>query len=236
MQFISTILLVIHVLAGVASLILFWIPALTRKGGRNHRLAGRWYVKAMWVVVVTAISLSVKNVIIGDYVLAAFLGFLSLLTAKPLWMGTAILSSKHGVNARYRSNLMVLNALLVIAGATLIYYGIVLGAQGIAVFLLVFGGLGLSNIIEFVGLWRAPDSRQIDWRKQHIVGMGTSGIAAHTAFLAFGASSLITSLVNSYWALAPWLAPTVIGTIAIRLAVGKYCLDKSRNSDVMLSH
>ena len=31
-----------HLVAGAIALILFWVPALTRKGGVVHRRAGRW--------------------------------------------------------------------------------------------------------------------------------------------------------------------------------------------------
>ena len=42
-----------------------------------------------------------------------------------------------------------------------------------------------------------------------------SGIAAHTAFGAFGLRRLFPELETSSWAFIPWIAPSVVGTIAI---------------------
>jgi hypothetical protein len=52
--------------------------------------------------------------------------------------------------------------------------------------------------------------------------MCITGIAAHTAFLAFGAQSMFSHLYGSYWSIVPWVAPTVIGTIGIRVAIMRY--------------
>jgi hypothetical protein len=48
----------IHIAAGSIALILFWIPAIARKGGRTHIRAGWFYVACMSVVVVTALGMS----------------------------------------------------------------------------------------------------------------------------------------------------------------------------------
>src|SRR5260370_22583478 len=47
-----------HIAAGSIALILFWIPAIARKGGRTHIRAGWFYVACMSVVVVTALAMS----------------------------------------------------------------------------------------------------------------------------------------------------------------------------------
>ena len=48
----------VHIAAGSIALILFWIPAIARKGGRTHIRAGWVYVVCMSVVVVTAFAMS----------------------------------------------------------------------------------------------------------------------------------------------------------------------------------
>src|SRR5260370_11604108 len=48
----------VHITAGSIALILFWIPAIARKGGRTHIRAGWVYVVCMSVVVVTAFVMS----------------------------------------------------------------------------------------------------------------------------------------------------------------------------------
>ncbi len=40
MQLLQSIFVWIHVLAGFIGLISFWVPVLTRKGGKQHKLFG----------------------------------------------------------------------------------------------------------------------------------------------------------------------------------------------------
>jgi hypothetical protein len=231
MESLSNIITFAHVLAGFSALIVFWVPAFTRKGGVNHRRVGNWYVKLMWAVVATALILSLKNVLIGRTQMAIFLGFLALLTAKPLWLGIAILDNKRTLSLAYRQATVWLSAVVTIAGVSLIVYGVSLGGKGNATLMFVFGGLGVSSVFDLWGGIRASMNKTLsavqprpEWMKEHISNMGVSGIAAHTAFLAFGANSL---LPQSYvgqggLGLAAWISPTIIGVIAIRWSVRKY--------------
>lgn len=210
-----------HVVAGFISLVLFWVPIFTRKGGLNHRRVGKFYIKAMWVVVITAAALSIKNLFFGTPVMAAFLGFLALLTGRPLWLGITALSNKREVSKSYRQAQIVMSGAVVLAGAALIAYGIVLGGTGIAVFMFIFGALGLSSIFDFKANLLANGTPK-HWLEEHIASMCVTGIAAHTAFLAFGAQSMFAQFYGSYWSIIPWVAPTVIGTIGIRVAITRY--------------
>src|SRR5450432_2019448 len=56
MALIFRIVLGIHIIAGAAALLVFWIPLVTRKGGRTHRRAGWAYVTAAAIVAVTGIA------------------------------------------------------------------------------------------------------------------------------------------------------------------------------------
>src|SRR5271156_2768291 len=97
-----------HVGAGSLALILFWIPAIARKGGRVHVRAGWFYVACMTVVVVTALAmsglaftipLSVRRITrplspaeLSDFLLAqrisaTFLAYLAGLTLAAGWQG-----------------------------------------------------------------------------------------------------------------------------------------------------
>jgi hypothetical protein len=48
----------VHVLAGLAAVLTGAIAPLTTKGGRRHVRAGRWYYRALGVVVATALMLT----------------------------------------------------------------------------------------------------------------------------------------------------------------------------------
>lgn len=218
MQTVGNLLLVPHIIAGFLSLVLFWLPVMSKKGGVNHRKFGRWYVNCMWVVVVTAAILSLENHLQGNNVLAAFLAYLALITAKPLWIGSTILRNKHDSDQRYRFQTIGVNALLVASGMALIIYGMVLEDHRTAFLMYAFGGLGLSHVFGLVRLIRQPIQND-QWLRHHIVGMCTSGIAAHTAFLVIGMTRFTAEILIGYWALVPWIVPTIVGAIGIRIAV-----------------
>ncbi len=220
------VLTLTHVIAGFLSLAIFWIPIFTRKGGINHVRLGKAYVFFMWMVVGSAALLSVKNVVIGEYIAAAFLGFLSLITANPLWYGIGILKHKKGTSAAFQRAHQAMQITIVLAGFALIAYGIVLGGQGTAILMFIFGGLGVSGLPQVVKYY-TQKAAPTHWLKEHIVGMCSTGIAAYTAFFVFGGRSLLEGLLTGYWSVVPWVAPTVIGSIAISLAVRKRTQPKS---------
>jgi len=59
-------------------------------------------------------------------------------------------------------------------------------------------------------LWKPASP--LEWKYQHMGSMLGAGIAAHTAFLVFGAGRFVdSSLSNSPLV---WLAPTIIGVPA----------------------
>lgn len=221
METITKALLNIHVIAGFASLILFWIPIFTSKGGKSHRFIGKIYVRLMWVVVLTAALLSIKNIIIGNYVLAAFLGFLSFITANPLWHAISILKNKKNISSKHRNIQLLFHIMIVLFGIFLIIYGIALKGNTAAILMFIFGGLGVADIRTVIKSIKNP-KQQSEWFKEHLIGMCTSAIAAYTAFLVFGARTFLGAHLSGYWSIIPWLAPTIVGTIGIRYAVSYY--------------
>lgn len=214
-------LLFLHIAAGFSSLILFWIPIFTRKGGKNHRRVGKIYVYFMWVVVATAAILCIKNLVIGDPQKAAFLGFISLITASPLWHGISVLKYKKGLTENFRTAHLAFKILIVLASFALIGYGIALGGKGSAILMFVFGGLGVADIPGIVRSIKNPPV-EAQWLKDHIVGMCITAIAAYTAFFVFGANQFFNYFLPGNWAIIPWVAPTLVGTFGIRWSVRKY--------------
>ncbi len=205
-----------HILAGSLALICFWVPVFSRKGGIIHRRIGNWYVYCMWSVIVTAVLLSINNLIVGKYLSAAFLGFLALITARPLWSGISILKNKREITPHHQRIDQFLLAAIVVAGFAMLILGYSLRQQGMGIVILIFGGLGITNLPE---LWRSfSANRDVNWLQEHLSGLIISGIAAHTAFLVFGASTYVQQIFSSYWATLPWFLPGVIGGIGIMVA------------------
>lgn len=221
MEFIVKTLLFLHVSFGFASLVLFWLPVFMKKGGKGHRVIGRLYVYAMWVVVGTAAMLSIKNLIIGKYFMAVFLGFISLITSNTLWYGMAILRRNAQEQKMFQVTHTVLDGLMSVCGLALLVWGIYLGGNGNALLLIIFGTLGCTVIPSFVRKLRKPYKKE-DRIKGHMVGLLTSGIAAYSAFFVFGGYTWMEKILPGMWQVLPWVAPGVVGAFGITLGVKYY--------------
>lgn len=221
MELIVKTLLYLHVSFGFTSLVLFWIPVFIKKGGKGHRVVGKLYVIAMWVVVVTAALLSVKNVIIGKYFMAIFLGFISLITSNPLWYGMAILRPKVQNSARFHWMRIAFDGVIALAGVLMLGYGIMLQGNNSSVLLIIFGCLGLTGIPSFIKNLNGPRQNE-DRIRLHMIGLLTSGIAAYTAFFVFGGYTWMSKVLPGMWGVLPWTAPGVIGAFAIAFGVKYY--------------
>lgn len=221
MELAHDILLWIHIPAGTLSLFLFWIPVATKKGENLHRKSGVWYYYTMWVVVATAFLLCGTNTFLGNYVSAIFLGYLSILTAHPLWYSYAILQEKKEWSPSYFKNrrlfcwVMFASALCMIAGA--IYFQF--RNQGIL--MAFFGVLGLpagKEALRSLEVAQAKEGRI----ERHIVGIVGSGIAAYTAFFAFGGRALFAKILIGELQVIPWILPTFIGIGLMKYYKKKY--------------
>lgn len=219
--------MMIHIAAGAISLILFWIPIFAKKGGINHVKLGKIYMWLMWIVVVTAAILSIKNLYVGRIEAAAFLGFLTFITANPLWKGIAVLKHKKGLSKAFQRTHLIFESLILVAGVLLLGYGIYLKGEGGAVLMIIFGILGVSNLGSVLKLIKSPP-QQMDWFTEHMADMIISGIAAYTAFFAFGGRTILGHIFTGYWMIVPWVGPTIIGIFTIKYLKKYY--EKQRSS------
>ena len=228
MEIIAKTLLFFHVSSGFISLVLFWLPVFLKKGGNAHRNTGKAYVFFMWIVVVTAALLSVKNVIIGNYLMASFLGFIALITANPLWYGMAILKRKKWNRNRIGRIYFEIAILVYSIGLLAVAFMGLIGSDT-NVLLYIFGGLGLTSIPTIIR-YRKAKSGDIDPIKEHMVGLLTSGIAAYSAFFVFGAYTWVEKILPGMWSVIPWVGPGIIGGIGITFGV-KYFRKKGMIKD-----
>lgn len=206
----------LHLLAGVAALILFWVPALTRKGGPVHRRAGRYYVWAMSVVVATALPLSVVYLFRGDWEVGVFLAYLAVITFSALWSGRRVLNYKASAESfrtPFHAAVGVLNAVTALAVLTIAW---TLAPAGFPrILFTAFSVIGFLAAFDTLKFFRHTPTDRRWWWYEHLGGMIGSGIAAHTAFGAFGMRRLFPEWQLGAWGLVPWIAPSIIGTIAI---------------------
>lgn len=220
MEQIFKALLYVHVAFGTISLIVFWIPTLSKKGGQLHIKAGKIYVICMWVVVISALILSILDVFRERYFMAGLLGYLSFLTALPLWYAIQVLKQKKEVSRKYFRNRRYFGIVVFILALIMILWSLYLGVKNEAILLLIFGIIGLTSFKEvrqsFEEVSKSP------WIIVHLQGMLISAIAAYTAFFAFGGNSVLGFIFKNQLQVIPWVLPSIIGTIAINIMTKKY--------------
>jgi len=214
MELLDRYTLITHIAFGSLSLLIFWIPVFAKKGGKLHNKAGIIYMYTMWVVVLSAALLSIINIYYHDYITAAFLGFLTVLTGHPLWYAIAVLKYKKQIPEHLIKMRKVLLFILVFGAAGLVLWSILLKLQGASILLLIFGLIGLTQLPLLI---RSTEKMRVEgnWIAAHINGMITSGIAAYTAFFAFGGSTFFGGIFTGPLVAIPWVLPSVIGTVFI---------------------
>lgn len=221
MKEIHDLLLWIHIPAGTISLLLFWIPVVVKKGGNLHKKIGRIYYWCMWIVLVTSMLLSITNLAMGHYIASAFLGFLGVLTGYPLWYSYEILNQKGEWSDRYFVIRKTFNWVLFFCSVGMLAGAVMLNFQKDGILMIFFGLLGIPAIKD--ALMSKPKAMTKEKKlAMHIQGTIISGIAAYTAFFAFGGRTLFIDLLPGYLQILPWVLPTILGVTFIRLMKKKY--------------
>jgi len=227
----------IHIICGSAALLLFWAPALMKKGSLDHITFGRYYNQCMYLVSLTgaimALLVLASPVLIHVDLLSkaenaqwltqryrifsALLLYLSLLTAVSVRHATLVLRYKQ--NRQKLTQALHLAMMLSLAvGALPIFY---LGYQFKQHLHLIFAILGL---LIATGMLRYSIRKHIkagEWVSEHLAAIIGSGIGAYTAFFAFGARQLFNQLGHQ-WQLIFWIGPGVVGAICIAYLSRKY--------------
>lgn len=212
-ELIHKVILWVHIPAGTLSLILFWIPVSVKKGSPLHKQVGRYYYRTMWVVLLSSVVLSICNALMAHYQAALYLGYLTVITAYPLWNSYEILQQDKIWSDRYFLKRRI--------------FGSVLFTCGLGIFLL--GGIkyhfmGMGTMMGFFGLLTFPFARRVMLTKEnameketklkmHIQDTIVTGIAAYTAFFAFGGARIMIGVLQMHhqWMVIPWIAPTLLG-------------------------
>jgi len=224
MELLHKVLIWIHIPFGTLSLILFWIPVGVKKGGNIHRKVGWYYYYCMWGVLITAALLSITNTIMGNYMAAIFLGYLTIITSFPLWYSLEILRQPDGWTDRYFMIRKIFLAVMSLTGIVLALIGfIVFKFQNMGTVMVFFGILGINTVRELV-LTREQALKKETRLKMHIQGTIITGIAAYTAFFAFGGQRILMNVLHldAQWMVVPWTLPTLLGFAYSRYMKRKY--------------
>lgn len=236
--------LYLHIVAGVIALVIFWIPVLSKKGAFNHKRFGRGFAIIMYTVgwsgilmasldlwrplvmhPVAAATTPETQAAISDGIrsTATFLLSLSILVLTTTRHGWLVIQYKDDRRILRKPVHVALCLILLGAGLTLLFIGV----NRVDILLLVFGALETWLALGFLRYsFKKALSHPKEWWVEHLGAFIASGIAAYTAFFVVGAASLLAPLLQegSYAGLGMvfWIAPGVIGGIAIALLSNRY--------------
>mgnify|MGYP001430232677 CR=1 FL=1 len=189
MALLFRIVLGIHIVAGAVALLVFWLPLVTKKGGRTHRRAGWVYVSAAATLAVTGIASCAR--LMGDgnpgrWRAGVFLAYVSVFAAASVQLGVRALRTKGRVGPSRRAIDLAPPLLLIAAGLALAAFGV----HHAKVLYVLFAALGVAQGAAHLRFWLRPPSHGRGWFLAHMSGMGTSCITTVTAFVVVNAPRL----------------------------------------------
>lgn len=246
MHNVHALLLAAHIATGTVAVFGFWLPVVTRKGGRFHVAAGRVYSWAMYAVSATAIAMASMVLIDpvgirfpdrnlsmdtafalanGNRMFALFLLMLGLLVLSALRHGLLALRVRRGEDALSSPGH---RALLVALGVMGLVVGIV-GFRNGELLLMIFAALSLSGS---VGMLRETRSGGLTPREAliaHFNGLIGTGVGAYTALFAFGGREFLSGLLTGQWQVLPWVMPAIVGTIVVARMKRQYREPRGRH-------
>lgn len=199
METLTTIFLVLHASAGAGALTTGTAIAFVKKGDRRHRLLGQWFVRFMVTVGGTAFFLSTVRPSPFLFVIGVYSIYVSL-------MGRTAFGERRAWHTIAPWILGVTSLALVVWSIAQETSMMILGL----VFGLGFVGQAVSDIIN---LRTAGNSRRVKLIR-HISWMGGALISTWTAFLVVN--------IQVSWQIVLWIAPGVLGGLAISRAIRRY--------------
>ena len=213
-----SLLVALHVLAGVVALVGFWAAALMKKGSPRHRALGKVYLGAMATIVVTAVPITIEFAFFRQQPLAAlFLAYLMAITGNATWLSWRAVVDKRDWKV------MVSRLGWKLALWPMVLLGLVVLVVGIQKGQVLFIGFSMIGLWAGWRMWkfarRGPGRK--DWAlRQHYQSMLGAGIATHVAFLSIGMrpvwqwlqshSSVPPLLIELF----PWAAPLLVALVA----------------------
>lgn len=242
MQTLHGFIVALHIITGALSLLLFWVPSLTKKGGKAHKQFGNYYVKAMLFTSISGVVSATMVLFIplviyptmpehfesvayftaylrGQYV---FLLMLSLLVWNNVRHSVAVLKVKRNLNQLRTIEYLWLPVLLFAVASIALYQGITYGIT----LTCIFAPIALLNAIGIVRYVFQTDIVAGSWVTEHIGHIIGSGIGAYTAFFAFGGRSLFEGSPSLQ--IISWVLPALIG---VPFSIWLSCKYKPKSSE-----
>lgn len=217
MPWLFTLILAVHVGAGVAALTSFWGAVLTRKGAAAHRRWGRVFATAIYTASAMAMGMGLLSLrwplamhkgLTDEALYRGLLGwmmiYLALLTVSMTRYGLKMIANKRDHAANRHWTMIALQLAVLVTGINCLVQGITLAQPlMIGVALIGFGTTGTYLWYMF-----RRDPAPGDYIPEHLKAMVATGIAAYTAFLSVG---LVEMFPAHAFNPVVWAAPGVIG-------------------------
>lgn len=211
MSTLETVVLWVHIGAGVLALGAGATALATVKGGARHRLAGRTFVRAMAVVVGTVVPL----LVLDPSTLRVFLTLVAVFSGYLAFSGYRVLSRKRPAeepaSVDWAAAGAVVAACLALGGWGLARLAV---GETFGVVMVVFGGIGLAMGGTDLRDFRAGSDPAAPWTVTHLQRMLAALIATVSAVSAVNLTPFI--------GVAAWLWPTVVGTPLIAYYSRRY--------------
>lgn len=212
MTFFFQLVLGLHIAAGILSLLVFWVPLVTKKGGRVHRRVGWIYVVAASTVAVTGMMSCARLIADGrpgPVRAGVFLAYVGILAGASAQLGVRALRAKTRTQASRAPVDLFPPVLLIAGGVALAIFGLLQNR----VLYVLFAALGVFQGGTHLRFWLTPPSHGREWFLAHMSAMGTSCITTVTAFAVVNAQRLGMSTFD----LTLWGAPISLLGIGLGL-------------------
>ncbi len=217
MPWLFTLILAVHVGAGLAALTSFWAAVLTRKGGRAHRRWGKVFATAIYTASFMALGMGLLSLrwplamhkgLTDAALYRGLLGwmmiYLALLTMSMTRYGLKMIANKRNHPANRHWSMVLLQVAVLATGINCFAQGIWLGQPlmiGVAII-----GFGTTSTYLWYMFRNAPG--RSDYIPEHLKAMVATGIAAYTAFLSVG---LVEMFPDHAFNPVIWAIPGTIG-------------------------
>lgn len=219
-EFVQTVLVIAHILAGTAALIVAPVAMVVRKGGKSHKRWGWVFFWAMFVIFVSAVALLAfrPNV---------FLFIISILSFYAVFSGTRSLRRKRPQRGQRATWLDWFGAgVALLAGLSFILWGALpllgLTSSDVPVSFSILGiafGAFLAQMawVDLRSFVTPPKDRNW-WWYYHMDRMLSGYLAAVTAFMVQNVGPLLPESLE--WTV--WALPGVVGGIFVGQWIGYY--------------
>ncbi|WP_077213127.1 DUF2306 domain-containing protein [Bacillus dakarensis] len=206
---------ILHIIGGFIALFVFWIPIVTKKGGKIHIISGWVYVTGMVVVSVSALYMGVFRILdpasSNDTIsFSIFLIFIAILSSSTAFYGIRVLRFKNRKDSHRHIADLGFSILLLISSIFISTYGFIQEMP----LLSWFPFLGIFLAATQLKYWLRKPSVKMHWWFEHLSGMIGCSISTITAFSVFAAPRLlnIDSVNILLWFLPTiFLTPVIIG-------------------------